>query len=96
MTGFRTHPEHTPCILRIYRHLAYEDTFRHTSREAMPGCGAVQAWVSEATDEDGAAGCGCARMMVAHAPQPLRDQTEASQGNTREEASGRAICLHRN
>jgi hypothetical protein len=35
-------------------------------------------------------------MMIAHAPQPLRDETEASQGNTREEASGRELCLHRN
>ena len=30
-------------------------------------------------------------MMVAHAPQPLHDETEASQGNTREEASGRTV-----
>ena len=63
-------------------------TFRHASREAMPGCGAVQAWVSDVTYGDGAAGCGYARMLVSQALQPLRDQTEASQGNTREEASG--------
>ena len=54
----------------------------------MPGCGAVQAWVSDATYGDSAAECGYARMMVSQAPQPVREQTEASQGNRSEEASG--------